>query len=63
MPDSGADFKGEVVTVEEAKISLGDLIAQANFGQKRFVITRYGKPFAAIVSTADLAKLEQENAA
>lgn len=49
------------VTLEEAKITLGDLVSQASYAGRRFVITRYGKPAALLVplSPADLDRLEQ----
>lgn len=45
------------VTADVAKRSFGELIARAGFGKERIVITRHGKPLAALVSAQDLAVL------
>lgn len=45
------------VTADVAKRSFGELIARAGFGKERIVITRHGKPLAALVSAQDLAAL------
>ena len=47
------------VTLEEAKITLGELVSQANYAGRRFIITRYGKPAAVLapLTSADLEKL------
>jgi prevent-host-death family protein len=46
------------IGAEEAKRSFGELVARSGFGGERFVITRFGKAIAALVSTSDLEKLE-----
>lgn len=49
----------EEIGADIARDCLGDLINRALYGSERFVLTRHGKPAAAIVSIADLEKLEQ----
>lgn len=44
--------------VEELRDEIRDVLNLAEFSGKRVVITRYGKPAAAIVSMADLEKIE-----
>lgn len=46
------------VGADDAKRSFGDLIARAGFGNERIVVTRHGKPIAAIVGLKDLAALQ-----
>ena len=59
-----ADTKGrrkqraDRLAVEKARPLLKELLNDAEFRGKRTVITRYGKPAAALVSMADLEKLE-----
>ena len=60
-----ADTKGrrkqqkvDRVPVERARPLFKELLNDAEFRGKRTVITRYGKPSAALVSMADLEKLE-----
>ena len=45
-------------TVAEAKSRFSDLLRRAEYGGERIVVHRHGKPVAAIVSTADLERLE-----
>ena len=42
-----------------AKSKLSELLNRASYGSERFLINKRGKPVAAIVSTADLARLEE----
>jgi len=46
------------VSSTEARKSLSDLIAAAAYASERSVVTRKGKPMAAIVSIEDLEALE-----
>lgn len=57
MPESGASSKMEF-TVEECRLVIGELVTRAGYGNERLIVTRYGKPVAAIVPLTDLAKLE-----
>ncbi len=47
------------VTVAEIKSHLSEYLSISHNQGKRFVITKRGKPFAAIVSMSDLQNLEQ----
>lgn len=46
------------VPVAELRLSLGDAVSRTAYTGERVVITRHGKPAAALVSTEDLARLE-----
>ena len=47
------------LNVAEAKARFSDLMARAVHRGERFLIARRGRPMAALVSVADLEKLEQ----
>ncbi len=49
------------VQVAEAKRHFSDYLAKTAHGAKRIVITRRGRPVAALVSMDDLRELEQLN--
>jgi len=54
-----------VVPLAEAKRQLSELCSRAGYGRDSFVLTKRGKPLAAIVSVADLERyraLEDEEA-
>jgi len=51
-----------VLGVGEAKKRLSELMSRVVYTRERFVIQRRGKPMAALVSTEDLSRLEQEAA-
>lgn len=46
------------IGADKAREQLGDLINRAGYGGERFVLTRHGKPEVALVSIADLEKIE-----
>lgn len=46
------------VPVAELRNTLGDHVARTAYTGERLIITRRGKPAAALVSTEDLARLE-----
>jgi prevent-host-death family protein len=46
--------------VAEAKARFSELLNRASFSHERFLIRKRGKAVAAIVSTEDLARLENE---
>lgn len=46
------------IPVAELRNTLGDHVARTAYTGERLVITRRGKPAAALVSTEDLARLE-----
>jgi prevent-host-death family protein len=48
------------LSVAEAKNRFSELMGRAAYGKERFIIERRGKPVGAIVSTEDLARLEQD---
>lgn len=46
------------LTVSETREALADVIGRAQYAGERTMITKRGKPVAAVVSAADLALLE-----
>ena len=48
----------ERVSVAEARRNLADLVAKVGFAGERVVVERHGKPLMAIISYADLLRLE-----
>jgi prevent-host-death family protein len=50
------------MSVAEAKSRFSELVNRASYGGERFLIERRGKAVGAIVSAADLARLEGEEA-
>lgn len=46
-------------TANRAARGISEILGAACWGKQRTVITRYGKPVAAIVSTTDLEALEK----
>jgi prevent-host-death family protein len=50
----------ETVSVADAKRRFSELVNRAAFGKERFLIERHGKPVGALISAADLARLEQQ---
>ncbi|MGP4006783.1 type II toxin-antitoxin system Phd/YefM family antitoxin [Streptomyces sp. 4N124] len=47
------------IPVTQARAELADLINKVVYGGERVVVTRHGKPLVALVSAADLERLEQ----
>ncbi|MBQ0830559.1 type II toxin-antitoxin system Phd/YefM family antitoxin [Streptomyces tagetis] len=47
------------IPVTRARAELADLINRVVYGGERVVVTRHGKPLVALVSAADLARLEE----
>ncbi len=47
----------------QARTELADLVNRAAYGGEHVVLTRHGRPVAAIVSAADLARLDALDAA
>ncbi|RFU85645.1 type II toxin-antitoxin system Phd/YefM family antitoxin [Streptomyces triticagri] len=47
------------IPVTQARAELADLINRVVYGGERVVVTRHGKPLVALVSAADLEKLEE----
>lgn len=50
--------KHETIAADLARAKLGDLLDRVGFGGERIVITRHDKRLAALVSIADLEKIE-----
>lgn len=48
------------IPVTQARAELADLINRVVYGGERVVVTRHGKPIVALVSAADLRRLEEE---
>lgn len=46
------------VPVAELRATLGDFVARTAYTGERVVITRHGRPAAALISPEDLARLE-----
>jgi prevent-host-death family protein len=51
------------VPVTQARAELAELINRVVYGGERVVVTRHGKPLVALVSAADLERLEESTAA
>ncbi|MCH9770485.1 MAG: type II toxin-antitoxin system Phd/YefM family antitoxin [Gammaproteobacteria bacterium] len=51
------------MTTVEARENFSDLINKAAYGSRRIVLTRRGKPLAAIVPLADLEQLSTQHMA
>ncbi|MFG2565573.1 type II toxin-antitoxin system Phd/YefM family antitoxin [Streptomyces sp. NPDC048567] len=51
------------IPVTQARAELAELINRVVYGGERVVVTRHGKPLVALVSAADLERLEKEEAA
>lgn len=47
------------VPVTQARAELAELINRVVYGGERVVVTRHGKPLVALVSAADLERLQQ----
>lgn len=48
------------IPVTQARADLAELINRVVYGGERVVVTRHGKPLVALVSAADLQRLEGE---
>ncbi|MFR0354189.1 type II toxin-antitoxin system Phd/YefM family antitoxin [Streptomyces sediminimaris] len=46
------------IPVTQARAELADLINRVVYGKERVVVTRHGKPLVALVSAADLERLD-----
>ncbi|MFH9266837.1 type II toxin-antitoxin system Phd/YefM family antitoxin [Streptomyces sp. NPDC017546] len=51
------------IPVTQARAELAELINRVVYGGERVVVTRHGKPLVALVSAADLQRLEAEETA
>jgi prevent-host-death family protein len=59
--DEGESSEG--VGIVRARDVLGDLVNRAGYANERIVITKHGKPAAALVSMGDLERLRALDAA
>lgn len=50
-----------VMSLTEAKKSLGEVVSRAAYGSQRIVLLSRGKPKAALISLADLERLERSD--
>ncbi|MFG2133443.1 type II toxin-antitoxin system Phd/YefM family antitoxin [Streptomyces sp. NPDC048751] len=50
------------IPVTQARAELADLINRVVYGGERVVVTRHGKPLVALVSAADLERLDELDA-
>src|SRR5213593_2172646 len=48
------------IPVTQARAELADLINRVVYGGERVVVTRHGKPLVALISAADLRRLEED---
>ncbi|MEV7236227.1 type II toxin-antitoxin system Phd/YefM family antitoxin [Streptomyces sp. NPDC051020] len=48
------------IPVTQARAELAELINRVVYGGERVVVTRHGKPLVALVSAADLERLESD---
>ncbi|THA62612.1 type II toxin-antitoxin system Phd/YefM family antitoxin [Streptomyces sp. A0958] len=51
------------IPVTQARAELAELINRVVYGGERVVVTRHGKPLVALVSAADLERLEKDEVA
>jgi prevent-host-death family protein len=51
------------IPVTQARATLADLINRVVYGGERVVVTRHGRPLVALVSAADLERLQEGSAA
>jgi prevent-host-death family protein len=64
MAESGELIKVETeVGTEDVRRGLTELMGRAVFGYERFVITRNGKPYGALIGMKDLERLRTLDAA
>jgi prevent-host-death family protein len=64
MPQQDTERKDEPqVGAEDARRDLTELMGRAGYGNERIVLTRNGKPAAAIIGLADLERLRALDAA
>jgi prevent-host-death family protein len=49
----------EDISIAELRARLGDLVSRVSYKHDRVVITRHGKPVAALISASDMEKFEE----
>lgn len=50
------------IPVTQARAAFADLVNRVGYGGERIVVTRHGRPLAALVSAADLERLRRLDA-
>jgi prevent-host-death family protein len=50
------------ISVTQARAELADLVSRVGYSGERILLTRHGKPLAALVSVGDLESLEKRPA-
>lgn len=66
MPAENEDRKTvelEIVAIDVARDTLGDLATRAGFKDERILISRHGKPLVALIGMPDLERLQSLDAA
>lgn len=49
----------EDISIAELRAHLGDLVGRVSYKHDRIVITRHGKPVAALISASDMEKFQE----
>jgi prevent-host-death family protein len=49
----------EDISIAELRARLGDLVSRVSYKHDRVVITKHGKPVAALISASDMEKFEE----
>ena len=49
----------EDISIAELRAHLGDLVTRVSYKHDRVVITKHGKPVAALISASDMEKFEE----
>ena len=49
----------EDISIADLRARLGDLVSRVSYKHDRVVITRHGKPVAALISASDMEKFEE----
>ena len=47
------------ISIADLRASLGDLVTRVSYKHDRVVITKHGKPVAALISASDMEKFEE----
>jgi len=50
----------QIVGMEEAKSKLAELVGQAKYGGKRFLLQRRGRPMAVLVGVEEFEQIEAQ---
>jgi prevent-host-death family protein len=62
LPESVAEtataYGSRTVSIAEAKREFSELCARASYGHEKIVVTKHGRPIAAIISIGDLERAE-----